>query len=289
MGRGPSGKKLEIPVFSGDKAYGWITRIERFFRVNDMRDEEKMEAVLVALEDRALHWYQWWEEQTPSPTWDQFKAAVIRRFQPVLVQNPFGPLLSIKQIGTVMEYREKFEMVSAPLKDADKSILKGIFLNGLREELQAELKLYNSENLSERMDRALLLEEKNWALKRGGYGPNEKGRNAEKDNPFSEARKSKSYIPRPNYGQKGLDEPKNSSGQGREKRTPIGRKLTQAELQERSRKGLCFKCGEKWGLDHVWGRIGRRQVLILVDCGATSSFISGELVAELNLPIENTP
>ncbi|KAJ1376650.1 Retrotransposon gag domain [Sesbania bispinosa] len=203
MGRGPSGKKLEIPVFSGDEAYGWIIRIERFLRVNDKRDEEKMEAVLVALEDRALHWYQWWEEQTPSPTWDQFKAVVIRRFQLVLVQNPFGPLLSIKQTGTVMEYQEKFEMVSAPLKDADKLILKGIFLNGLQEELQAELKLYNSENLSELMDRALLLEEKNWALKRGG--------------------------------------------------------------------------------------IGRRQVLILVDCGATSSFISRELVAKLNLPIENTP
>ena len=43
-------------------------------------------------------------------------------------------------------------------------------------------------------------------------------------------------------------------GSSREKKTGDGvgkRKLSQAELQERSRKGLCFKCGERRGLDHV--------------------------------------
>ncbi|KAJ1431559.1 hypothetical protein SESBI_07094 [Sesbania bispinosa] len=127
----------------------------------------------------------------------------------------------------------------------------------------------------EKMDEVLVaLEDR--ALHWGGYGPNEKERNVERDNPISEAGKSKSYIPRTNYGQKGSDEPKSPSGQGEEKRTPIGRKLTQVELQEHSRKG----CGEGFG---------RRQVLILVYCGATSNFISRELVAELNLPFENTP
>ena len=31
----------------------------------------------------------------------------------------------------------------------------------------------------------------------------------------------------------------------------IGGKLSQSKLQERSRKGLCFKYGEKWGADHI--------------------------------------
>ncbi|WVZ12632.1 hypothetical protein V8G54_017162 [Vigna mungo] len=111
-----------------------------------------------------------------------------------------------------------------------------------------------------------------------------------------------------------------------------------------AKKGLCFKCGEKWGPEHecklkyyqlvlmeewgeeesedgdeeeeektelehktlqlslkskvgltshksfkIWGTIGQRRVLILVDCGATNSFLSRKLVAELDLPIENTP
>ena len=36
-----------------------------------------------------------------------------------------------------------------------------------------------------------------------------------------------------------------------EKKGLGGGRLTQAELLERSRRGLCFKCGETWGKDHV--------------------------------------
>lgn len=60
-----------------------------------------------------------------------------------------------------MEYRDRFEMVSALLRGGDQRMLRSIFLNGLKEELQAEFKLYPSSSLSELMDRALLLEEKN--------------------------------------------------------------------------------------------------------------------------------
>ncbi|KAJ1441276.1 hypothetical protein SESBI_01414 [Sesbania bispinosa] len=128
---------------------------------------------------------------------------------------------------------------------------------------EAELKLYDLESLSELMDRALLLEEKNWALRKGGYDPNEKGRNIEKDFKdvlLLEAWRSKSFTQR----QKGPKEPKPPNGQGGEKKTPIGRKLSQAELQERSRKGLCFKCGEKWGLEHVC-KLKHYQLVLLED------------------------
>ena len=41
-----------------------------------------------------------------------------------------------------------------------------------------------------------------------------------------------------------------------------GKKLSQVELQERSRKGLCFKCDERWGLDHVYKLKHYRLVLM---------------------------
>ena len=43
---------------------------------------------------------------------------------------------------------------------------------------------------------------------------------------------------------------------------PGGKKLSQVELQERSRKGLCFKCGEQWGIDSLCKLKHYRLVLV---------------------------
>lgn len=91
------------------------------------------------------------------------------------MQNPLGPLLSIKQTGSVMDYREQFEMLITSLKKAKCVMLDSIFLNGLKDEIQAKLKLYEAWSLSELMDKALLLEKKNLALQKGGVGLREKG------------------------------------------------------------------------------------------------------------------
>jgi hypothetical protein len=99
---------------------------------------------------------------------DEFKIAILRRFQPGLLQNPLGPLLSLRRKGTVMEYREKFEMLIVPLRREERVMLESIFMNGLKGEIQAEMKLYECHDLVDMMDRALLIEEKNEAVMRRG-------------------------------------------------------------------------------------------------------------------------
>jgi uncharacterized coiled-coil protein SlyX len=61
-------RRLEIPVFKGEDAYGRLVRIERYFRLNEVCVHDKMDAVVLAMEDKALIWCQWWEEQTPLRT-----------------------------------------------------------------------------------------------------------------------------------------------------------------------------------------------------------------------------
>jgi hypothetical protein len=143
-------------------------KIERYFRLNEIHVQDKMEVVVLAMEGRDLNWIQWWEEQTPLRTWDEFKIAILRRLQPGLLQNPLGPLLSLRQKGTVMEYREKFEMLIVPLRREERVMLESIFMNGLKGEIQAEMKLYECHDLVDMMDRALLIEEKNEAVMRRG-------------------------------------------------------------------------------------------------------------------------
>lgn len=140
-----------------------------------------------------------------------------------------------------------------------------------------------------------------------------------------------------------VGEGKQIDGENHEKKMFGGGRLSQSELRERSCKGLYFKCGEKWGPEHLckmkhyqfvlvkdsggeeeelareeeeqvdmevktlelslnskvgltsnrsfktWGQIGGREVLVLVDCGATSNFISKKIVGELKLKVSDTP
>ncbi|XP_058761532.1 uncharacterized protein LOC131634920 [Vicia villosa] len=212
-----------------------VIEVERYFQLNEVRTKDKLDVAMLAMEERALHWYQWWEEQTPLRTWDEFKLAVMRRFQPGLLHNPLGPLLSLKQKGSVGEYREKFEMMVAPLRREERIMLDSIFLNGLKDEIQAELKLHESQDLAELMDRALLIEEKNEVITKKGSFWNDRGGTFRLKDP-AEAGGSKK------------DHEKNQVG-GNDKGK--GKRLDPAELEERSKKGLCFKCGDKWNREHV--------------------------------------
>lgn len=163
-----SRRKLEIPIFKGEDTYGWLVRVERYFRLNGVRMRDKLDAVVLDMEDKALSWYQWWEEKAPLRTWEEFKVAVLRRFQPGLLHNPMGPLLRLRQKGSVVEYMEKFEMLVAPLRRKERIMLDSIFMNGLKEEIEAELKLHESQSLADLMDRALLIEEKNEVVHKKG-------------------------------------------------------------------------------------------------------------------------
>ncbi|GAU48626.1 hypothetical protein TSUD_405850 [Trifolium subterraneum] len=299
-----SRRRLEIPIFKGEDAYGWLVRVERYFRLNGVRVQDKVDAVVLAMEEKALNWFQWWEEQTPLRNWEEFKVAVLKRFQPGLLNNPLGPLLSLRQKSSVMEYRDKFEQLVAPLRRDDRVMLDSIFLNGLKEEIQAELKLYESHDLTELMDRALLIEERNEVTLKRGAGWRDRGANHRFKDPGEGSRRE------------------NDKGGAGYNEKYKGKRLEPAELEERSKKGLCFKCGDKWNKEHICKfkhmslrlcegssdeevveEIGRDEeketvvmeelktlsVLTLIDSGATSNFIASKLVEELGLPLRDTP
>lgn len=47
-------RKLEIPLFSGEEAYGWVTMIERYFQLKGVSDADRVQAIMVAMEGRAF-------------------------------------------------------------------------------------------------------------------------------------------------------------------------------------------------------------------------------------------
>ena len=164
------GRRLDLPIFSGEDAYGWVVRVERYFRINGVEDDEKLEFALVAMEGEALVWCEWWETQVPCPTWREFKEDLVRRFQPGVARNPMGPLLNLKQTDSVLQYRKAFEAAANARKDLDREVVMCVFLHGLKPEIQAELKVSQFRSLTTLMDKALELEERNLAWRERGHG-----------------------------------------------------------------------------------------------------------------------
>lgn len=77
---------------------------------------DKLQVVVVAMESKALVGFQWWEHSTPLSSWDDFMTAILKLFQPSMIQSPFEVLLGLKQTESMEEYREQFELYVGPVK-----------------------------------------------------------------------------------------------------------------------------------------------------------------------------
>nr|XP_012569910.2 uncharacterized protein K02A2.6-like [Cicer arietinum] len=260
-------RKLEIPIFSGEDAFGWTRKLDRYFSLQVVQEEEKMQAILLALEGRALSWFQWWERCNPNPSWDAFKVAVIRRFQPSMIQNPFELLLSLKQVGTVEEYVEEFEKYVGALREIDQEFAKGIFLNGLKEEIQVEVRLFELKSLTDVIQKALMIEQKNIILNKKGSTDYSRPTSFTRNNSFSKV----VTVDSKHTADKKVDRPAsgsvvNSSGSvnmNERNRSRGGefKHLTGEEMREKREKGLCFRCDEPYSREH---RCKNKQFKMLI-------------------------
>ncbi|KAJ1404919.1 hypothetical protein SESBI_26214 [Sesbania bispinosa] len=164
---------------------------------------------------------------------------------------------------------ERWRKLDIPLfsgKDTDAEFLKSIFLNGLKEEVRAKLRLHQWRSLPEMMDLAQRADERNRALQRTtgvGYGRG----NIIKNYPISRTitveagRKTYSSSGTPSLGTAKESTNTQPANNLRVKGGSF-KKLSNDELNERQKKGLCFNCDEKFGPNHVC-KNKRYQIMIL--------------------------
>ena len=126
--------------------------------------------------------------------------------------------------------------------------MRSIFVNGLKGEPQAKIKSLELDSLAEIKNRVLMLEEWNREWRGGGLTPVERMGGSSRGPIWNRG----GLGPKPNSNKKEVIGPK----------TGEGMRLSQVELQERSKNDLCFKCGEHWGQDHVCKMKNYRLVLV---------------------------
>lgn len=116
------------------------------------------------MEGDALAWCQWEEGRRPFRGWEEFKEAIVARFQSSQEGSLQEQLLSLQQTTSVKEFRRHFEVFSAPLKGLPDVVLEAAFVNGLRADIQAEIRQVNPIEPATKMILARRIEDKLLAL-----------------------------------------------------------------------------------------------------------------------------
>ncbi|WVZ49773.1 hypothetical protein U9M48_001102, partial [Paspalum notatum var. saurae] len=212
LARGP---KLTFPEFEGEDPAGWIRKSEKYFEMVGVPNEERVSVAIMRAE-------YWWRGTGCNPTklpWHHFCRMVEDRFYKTSAYEVIAQFHTLKQLGSVSAYVDKFEELMALVKRNNPSLPEEYFIcsfvSGLKDYIKNHLQCH----------RPAALTQAYWFAKR-----------LEQTQP-SNSFKSNPYTPQfKNY-----------------KTTPTDRlpkAPEQPSIQELRATGKCFKCREPWTPSH---------------------------------------
>ncbi|VFQ72079.1 unnamed protein product [Cuscuta campestris] len=168
--------KLEFPKFTGGDPRGWVLKAEKYFRYYDVPEDDKVDVASMYLEGDALDLFSWMSTERTLFYWEDLVKAFQEHYGPPEYQNPNEYLCSIKQSGTVTEYRLEFARRASRIERWPEHCLLGVFINGLKEELRPDVRLHKPQNVYRAASLALEFERKQPSSRgsrsNAAFGPN---------------------------------------------------------------------------------------------------------------------
>ncbi|XP_035544590.1 uncharacterized protein LOC118347985 [Juglans regia] len=204
-------------------------------------------------------------------SWEEFIKAVQIRFGSTPYDDPMESLTRLKQVSTVNDYKSEFEIFSNRIRGFYEKNKLSCFLSGLRDEIRLPVRMLNPLSLNDAFGLAKIQEQYVVSIRRPW-------RNSLTD--------SSKFSPESNL----LNSGQTPSLLGAPRVSPLPRlpyhKVSESQMVERRRKGLCYFCDDKWQPGH---KCARPKLFLLegMEFGESSGEenvdATGELVVE---PVE---
>uniref|UniRef100_A0A1J3JNV3 Transposon Ty3-G Gag-Pol polyprotein n=1 Tax=Noccaea caerulescens TaxID=107243 RepID=A0A1J3JNV3_NOCCA len=241
-------RKIDLPVFEGHMPYGWLCRVERYFRVGQYSEAEKLELVSLSLEGRVLNWFEGKMVDHPFTDWSQFKECMLARFVVSLDDEPGKRLCSLLQTGTIQDYISEFEELIAQVPGVDKQTLVNLFYKGLKPEMKEVIKLTKPVGLTEHKAAVSTMEDSLFCRALGVLP--DKSTSLQRAPPFKSST-SRFTPPRATPTTSPAQTKLLPGGLTEDKTSERPRQhLSDAELQYKKENNICFKCPAKWSRGH---------------------------------------
>lgn len=146
-------------MFDGKQPYEWICRVERYFRLGQYSEEQKMELISLSLDGAVLNWYNWEVQERGFTNWSQFKERMLARFATSMDEEPGKRLARLTQIGSIHDYVSEFEELASQVTGIDETHLVNLFYTGLRREMKEVVKLKEPHGLTNHIAAVVKMED----------------------------------------------------------------------------------------------------------------------------------
>ncbi len=120
--------RLKFSKFKDGDPLDWVYRAERFFHYHGTAEDQKVLISSFHLEETALRWFQTADRARPFNGWEDFSAAICRRFGPTEYDDFQSMLSRVTQKTTVRAFQEEFERISNRVVGWSDSALKSVYL-----------------------------------------------------------------------------------------------------------------------------------------------------------------
>ncbi|KAA0066119.1 transposon Tf2-1 polyprotein isoform X1 [Cucumis melo var. makuwa] len=84
-------KKVEMPIFTGTDPDSWLFRADRYFKIHNLSDSEKLTVAVISFDGPALDWYRSQEEREAFKGWQDLKQKMLVRFRSIRDDTLVGP------------------------------------------------------------------------------------------------------------------------------------------------------------------------------------------------------
>ncbi|XP_028791570.1 uncharacterized protein LOC114747408 [Neltuma alba] len=258
--------KMEFPRFSRTDVVAWILKCERFFELDETAADAKVKIASLHLDDRAFQWHIACEKQWAGnpPSWEEYVALLKDCFGPAY-ESPIGDLLRLRHKGTLADFNEEFDLVSAKV-GFNETQLVDAYLNLIKEEIAGPVRMFKPKSMREAKSLARMQELTNERL--GEKKPWDKGpKIATPVNWVAPASRNTSSWSKEGHANSG-PHPKGNFNSATTKpqsfaikNSPrVSKASTAEEEAEHRQKNLCFYCHDKFSKDHKCPQ--RRRMLL---------------------------
>nr|GEV66920.1 hypothetical protein [Tanacetum cinerariifolium] len=138
--------KFEFPKFYGEDVHGWLYRVNQFFLLDSIPDEQKVRLVSMHMFDKALNWHkQFIRKHGDNVALTMYEREVKNRFDFVF-EDPMVELKILKHVTTMQLYQEQFEALKN-MVELSEAYEVSLFIVGLKDEISMHVMMFKPNTL----------------------------------------------------------------------------------------------------------------------------------------------